>query len=114
MCSNFPFVIKKLRIVFEVYLYSWHHLKGYITQLEVWPESLTAIALGHDLWLKEQPPTGDWPPRRIQVKRSQVRDLKDAHERVEFFTAIGAIVLLGLNRYNMYQQVITEMCRVQE
>ena len=98
----------------QVYMYSWHHLTGYITQLEISPDSLDAIALGRYDWTREHGYTSEWPPRRIQMKRSQAQDLRDPRQRVKFFTAIGAIVLHGLSRYNMYQKVIAEICKLEE
>lgn len=66
----------------KVSIYCWHHLTGYITQLEVWRDDLRAI---EEVTRFAVDITRTGPPRAINMKRLRTLDLKDASQRIVRF-----------------------------
>ena len=83
----------------KVLLFSWHHLTGYITRLDIRQDDLGVVH--NNLEDSHRP---------IQIRRSQEFYLKDADQRVEFLVAIISTCFRGLMRYSAYKDVLKDLC----
>lgn len=84
-------------------------MTGYIVQLQIWPEDLKAIEDGTRFDVDEQGAILE-PRRPIHMKKSSEFNLKDGQQRVDFFTSIAAIQLVGLQRHKRYAKIIAGIC----
>ena len=80
-------------------LFSWHHLTGYITRLDIRQDDLSVVH--NNLEDSHRP---------IQIRRSHEFDLKDADQRVDFLVAIIFTCFRGLMRYSAYKDVLKNLC----
>ena len=73
----------------HAYLVSWHHLTAYITRIDAKKSKLDSIA--HELKRTQGEP--------FVVRRSSMFDMKDAEQRVEFFSTLASLMFAELSRY---------------
>lgn len=93
--------------LFQAYLFSWHHLQGYINRLDIRQGDLASIAE-----LAESSRSATQQHRPLQVKRSRLFDLTDAHDRLEFMAGVAAMLVDRMARYTVFGLDIKDLFEI--